>query len=1094
MFIKYFIVGCKMQKLLIYLFFTYIISIQITNANEARLLRFPNTSSKEIAFCYAGDIYTVPIEGGLAKRITSSDGEELFPRFSPDGKTIAFSGEYDGNREVYIIPSIGGTPKRLTYSMDIPDVPERMGPDKITMQWTSDGKKILYRARQDQWNAFIGALYLVSIDGGLPEQLPLPRGGFASFSPDGNKLAYNRIFREFRTWKRYRGGMADDIWIYDFKTKKIENITNNDAQDIIPMWYKNKIYYLSDRDNIMNLYVYDIDTKNTRKITNFTEFDIKFPSLGTNHIAFEKGGYIYLMDLNTEEISKVNIRLQGDFPWSRPQIINVSGSINQFEISPDGKRALLTARGDIFTVPAEKGKIRNITRSPGVHDRSAVWSPDGKWIAYISDRTGEDEVFIAKSDGSDHIQITNGTKSYRYQLKWSPDSKKLLCSDKLMRLTIIDITTKQEKVITTSDVWEITDFIWSPDSKWVAYTDYKENEFAVIYLYSLENSNTYQITDEFFNSFSPVFDPGSRYLFFVSNRTFKPQLGQFERSYVYNEMSKIYGLTLTDTIKTPFEFESDEVTIKEDEPQNKTKQSKKDNKQEDTGLKIQIDGLKDRIFELPVQAGNYSNLKMVNKSKLYYVRSASGQKPALYAYDFDKKKEITVGDFSAYEISTDGKKILFNIGKDYYIEKLDENVKPGTGKLDLSEMKIMLDRREEWQQIFNESWRQMRDFLYAPNLHGVNWVEIKRKYEPLVPHVNHRSDLTYIIGEMIGELNVGHAYVGGGEKPVVNKIPIGLLGAKFQLDDKSGFYRIIHIYEGRNWDESTRSPLTEPGINIKVGDYLLAIDGETLTKDIHPYMQLVDKANKYVTLTVNSRPNFTGSREVTVKTIASEKGLIYYNWVERNRRYVDSVSGGKVAYVHIPNMMFEGLNEFVKYFYPQTRKEALIVDDRFNGGGFVSQMILERLRRELTMVALARNQKVMGTYPDGVFMGPMVCLLNEFSASDGDIFPYNFKKNNLGKLIGKRSWGGVIGIRGSLPILDGGYLNRPEFSHFSVEGEWILEGVGMEPDIIVDNHPGKEFEGIDEQLDKAIQVVLEELKTDTRPKLPKKIPDFPIRR
>lgn len=1075
-----------MKRFLTFLILIGFSALNLSIADEARLLRYPNSSKTHIAFSYGGDLYSVPIEGGMARKLTNSDGFEIYPRFSPDGKQIAFSGEYDGNREIYTIPSEGGAPFRITYSMDLgSNIPARMGPDKIIMQWTADGNKLLYRSRKQSWNAFIGQLFFVNKNGGLPEELPLPRGGFASLSPDGSKMAYNRIFREYRTWKRYKGGMADDIWIYDFNTKKIENITSNDAQDIIPMWFGNKIYYLSDRDKRMNIFSYDLSTKQTKKVTDFKDYDVKFPSKGAGHIAFEKGGYIYLLDPNTDQVKKVTIEIAQDFPDVRESFVDVSKNVSQYEISHDGKRALLTARGDIFTVPAKKGKIRNLTESSGMHDRAAVWSPDGKWIAFISDRSGEDEVYIMKHDGKDVIRLTDDADSYRYSLKWSPDSKKILCSDKNMRLYYIDISSKKTTVIAESPTWEIRDFKWSPDSKWVAFSDHLENGINSVFLYSLEDNESTQVTDGFFISNSPEFSEDGKYLFFVSNRTFNPRLGNFELSYVYNDMSKIYGLTLQEDTKSPFAFESDEVEI-EDEKDSKKKKDKDEEKNE-----IDLDGIQDRLFELPVKAGGYGHLTSV-KDKLYYVSGSSGEKSSLKMFDFDKKEEKEIGSFTGYEISADGKWILFSNNGGYYIEKLDASVKPAQGKLDLSDMKVKLDRRAEWDQVFNEAWRQMKYFFYDPGMHGVDWNAVKKSYSELLPYVVHRKDLTYVIGEMIGELNVGHAYTGGGDMPKVDNVPIGLLGADFKLDKSSGYYKITKIFEGRNWDESTRSPMTEPGIDISEGDYLIAIDGEEMKSDFTPFMAMVNKAGKYVTLTVNSKPSKAGAKEYNVKTIKSEKGLRYLDWVEANRRKVDEATNGKVAYVHIPNMMQEGLNEFVKYFYPQIRKEGLIVDDRFNGGGFVSQMILERLNRTLTMVGNARNQKVVSTYPDAVFTGPMVCMLNEFSASDGDIFPYNFKQNNLGKVIGKRSWGGVIGIRGSLPLLDGSYLYKPEFSHFSVGGKWILEGVGTTPDITIDNDPALEYQGTDQQLNKAIEIILEEIKNYKGPKLPE-IPEHPER-
>lgn len=1068
------------------LIFTVLLIIIVNSfvlSEETRLLRYPNASDKEITFTYAGDIYVVSIEGGLARRITNSKGLEIFPRFSPDGKWIAFSGEYDGNREVYIIPSIGGEPKRLTYQMDIPELPERMGPDKIVMQWSNDGKSIIYRGRYKEWNAWCGKLLRVNIDGGLPYEYPLPRVGFTSFSPDNKKIAYNRVFREFRTWKRYRGGQADDIWIYDFETKQLENITNNPAQDIIPMWYKDKIYFLSDRDFYMNIFVYDLNTKKTKKVTNFEKFDVKFPSLGSKYISFENGGYIYLLDLETDKYTKVSIEISEDFEWNRAKLINVKDNILSWGISPDGNRALFVARGEIFTVPAEKGKIYNLTNTPGINEKNAVWSPDGKWIAYIKDDGKENEIYLMSQDRKQQKKLTSNSKSYIWEMQWSPDSKKIAYSDKLMKLYYIDIETGKVTEVVKSKQWEIRNYSWSPDSKWLAYTDYINNFIPQVYLYSLDKAESYHISNEFFQSQNPVFSKDGKYLFFESYRDFSPKVGNFEWNFQYDNDTKLYGICLQDTLKSPFSYEEDKVEIKNDKQEEKTKK-KSTNKEDSILIKIDLMGIKDRIFELPIPKGRYGKIVSTEKA-LYYTRDGK-----FYKFDFNEKEEKKIGDFSKYEISFDEKKIIFNLKDKYFITKLTTNIDDNKGELDLTDMVMTLDRKQEWEEIFYESWRQMRDFFYDPNMHGVDWEAIKNKYVELLPYIRHRNDLSYIIGEMIGELNCGHSYVGGGESPKIEEVKIGLLGADFEYDNDANAYKITRILEGRNWNELTRSPLTEPGLDVKEGYYLFEIDGIRLSKEITPFVALNGKANKFVNLKIGEKKNYNLAHIITVKTIEREDKLRYFNWVENNRKKVEQATDGKVGYIHIPDMSMDGLNEFVKYFYPQLKKEALIIDDRYNGGGNVSPMIIERLRRILLVAKHARNQEVVGTNPDAVMTGPMVCLLNEISASDGDLFPYQFKKAGIGPLIGKRSWGGVIGIRGSLPFLDGGYLYKPEFANFGADGTWILEGVGMMPDIEIDNHPDKEYNGTDDQLNKAIEVILELIKTNNKPQVPK-VPPFP---
>jgi tricorn protease len=1049
-------------------------------AAPTRLLRYPNTSETDIAFVYGGDIYTVPLSGGIARRLTSSEGIERYPRFSQNGSEIAFTAEYDGSNEVYVMPASGGIPQRLTYSHTEANVAERQGPDIIIMQWTPDGESILYRSRQNSWNILVGQLFTIGKSGGLPKELPLPRGGFASMNSDGTKLAYNRIFREYRTWKRYSGGQADDIWIYDLANGQSENITNNPFQDIIPIWHGDKIYYLSDRDFTMNLFCYDLNTKQTRKITNFDYYDVKFPSKGKNHIAFENGGNIYLMDFANENIRQINIEVKEDFPQLRSSLVPVKDRITNADISPSGARALFTARGDIFTVPASKGNIRNLTNTPGIHERSVAWSPDGSLIAYISDKSGNDEIYIIKPDGTGEIQLTNDGNFYRYGLKWSPDSKKLISSDNTRNLYWIDIVSKKKTNIAKSKFWSLSDFDWSPDNQWIAYTNYSDRRTGMIYIYSLKDNTSYPVTNEFFNSYGVEFSPGGRFLFFISDRNFKPSFGAFEYNFQYSDMAKIYGVTLQDTTLNPFAvFESKKTT------------KKKEKASAENPIKIDFTGIESRIFEFPVAAGNYSNLTATMNYRMYFVRSASGQKPKFYYYDAVKKEEKEVGEFSQYVISYDDNSILFKSGEDYYISSLKENINTKDGKLDFQDLQVMLDRRAEWKQIFNESWRHMKHFFYDPNMHGYNWDSLKIKYEQLLPYVSHRTDLTYIIGEMIGELDAGHAYVSGGDMPKVTSVPIGLLGADFEFDKSSGFYRIKKIYEGMNWEENLRSPLTEPGLNIKNGDYIVAINGVTLNQTRTPFSELINKADKFVEIEINSKASRDGARKLNIKTLKSEKDLRYYDWVETNRRKVDSATGGRIGYVHIPDMSpFNGLNWFVRYFYPQTKKEGMIIDDRYNGGGNVSPMIIERLRRELAIVKYGRNQDEILTNPDAIMTGPMVCLINEQSMSDGDLFPFQFKRLNLGPVIGKRSWGGVVGIYGTLPLLDGSDVRKPEVANFSPDGKWVLEDVGMVPDIEVDNDPLKEYNGTDEQLNRGIEIILDLLKTDTKPKIPA-LPEFP---
>ena len=1110
--------GTQMNRPLAFVFIACLLASSALAQDEARLLRFPAIHGDQIVFTYAGDLYSVPASGGVARRLTSHEGFEMFARFSPDGKYVAFTGQYDGNTEVYLMPAAGGVPQRLTCTatLDRDDVADRMGPNNIVMAWKNDDS-IVFRSRMHSFNAFNGRLYSVPKSGGPTDELPLPRAGFCSFSPDGSKLAYNRIFREFRTWKRYRGGMADDVWIYDFQTRKIENITDNPALDIIPMWSGRRIFFLSDRDENkrMNLFAYDLDSRQTRQLTHFAEFDVKFPSLGDSAIVFENAGFIYRFDIETEKYEKVVISIQEDFSASRSEIVSVADNVTSYDIAPDGKRAVFGARGDVFTVPAKHGPTRNLTDTPGVHERDSEWSPDGRWIAYISDASGEDEIYVAPQNGNGAArQITKNADTYKYAIEWSPDSRKILWGDKRLRLQFVSVRSGEITEVDKSDKWEFRDYSWSPDSRWIAYTRPEVEMMNKIYFYSLRDKKSYELTDGWYSASDPTFSSDGKFIFFISDRDFNPIYSRVEWNHAYQDMSRIYLLTLAKDTDSPFKPKSDEVEIKPPQSaKDKTKEAaKKKNdaekadpnaagaeakqaeqkkKEQPVRIKVDIEGIKDRIAVLPTAVGNYRNLASVGDSLYYSRRTSDDDKSKMLMYSFKDEKETELGDIGSFRISADQKKMLVSSGGKYAIIDLPKSTVAMKDTLNLSSMEVHLDKKMQWTQIFNECWRQMREFFYVPNMHGVDWPAMRDRYAPLVAYVNHRADLTYIIGEMIGELNAGHTYVGGGESPEPKRIPMGLLGAELKRDPKSGFYKIEKILRGQNWDRATRSPLTEIGVDARQGDYILAIDGKSTADVADIYELLVNKAGKQVTLKLNSRPARKGARDVVVVPTRSEEKLYYYDWVQTNIEKVSDATDGKVGYIHVPDMGREGLNEFVKYFYPQIRKKGLIIDVRGNGGGNVSPMLIERLRREAVMIDFGRNG-APAPDPEDMIYGPMVCLCDEFSASDGDLFSYRFKQSKLGKVIGKRTWGGVVGIRGSLPLLDGGFLNKPEFSRYDLEGKnWIIEGHGVEPDIYVDNDPATEYAGTDQQLNKAIETILDELKTQEKEIPP--LPPYPVK-
>jgi len=1003
--LKLFIMTKQIINTLLFTALLFCIPDFLQAQNEARLLRFPTVYGNKIIFSYAGDLYTVAATGGMARKLTSDVGYEMFSHFSPDGKTIAFTAQYDGNTEVYSMPAEGGIPNRLTITstLERDDISDRMGPNNIVMGWTPDSKNIIYRSRKQTFNDFIGQLFLVPANGGMSKELPLPSGGFCSYSADGKQIAYNRVFREFRTWKYYKGGMADDIWIHDFNTKTTRNITNTNSQDILPMWFGDEIYFCSDRDRTMNLFCYNLKTEQTRKITNYTEYDIKFPSAGDNRIIYENGGFIYIFDIKTQLTSKVSIQIADDQITSRDQLKDASKFLGSVNPSPDGNRIVVTGRGDIYSVPVKEGITRNLTASSNAHDREAVWSPNGKWIAYLSDASGEYEVYIAKQDGSEPpIQITSGADTYKFTIRWSPDSKKILWNDKMLRLQYVDTETKKTTLVDKSKIWEFGDFEWSPDSRWITYSKPLENGMQQIMLYNTQDETKYEITDQWFSSGQPTFSSNGKYLVFTSDRTFDPTYSNVEWNYSYGNMTKLYMITLEKTTPSPFAPSNDEVkTEQTSEPKEKKPSKPESDKKTETKtdietkiVKIDLEGIQQRIIELPVESGNYRNIWALD-DKIYY--NFSNEKGRwVKMFDLKQKKENELGN-------------------------------------DLS-------------------------------------------YAVMLSYVNNRNDLTYLIGEMIAELSVGHAYINGGERKPVEKISLGLLGARLSKDT-SGYFRIDSLLQGANWSQDLYSPLTQIGVGAAKGEYITSVNGKSTKSMSDIYASLINKAGKNVELTLNAIPT-EGGRKVLVVPINDESHLYYYTWVQNNIKKVDKATNGQVGYVHIPDMSAEGLNEFVKYFYPQLAKKALIIDDRGNGGGNVSPMIIERLSREISRSNTARNVELIGRTPTKMMLGPKVLLINNYSASDGDLFPYGFKKHKLGKVIGKRSWGGVVGIRGSLPFVDGADLRKPEFASYSAEeSKWIIEGIGVEPDIDIDNDPSREYEGIDDQLNKAIEVILEELKT-----------------
>ena len=1031
-------------------------------ADEARLMRFPTTNGKDVTFTYGGDLYTVPISGGDARKLTSHVGYEMFPRYSPDGKSIAFTGQYDGNTEVFLIPADGGEPVRLTYTATNArdDIGDRMGPNNIVITWSPDGKNILYRNRIN--SSFDGKLYTVSPNGGMPVELPLPEGGFSSYSPDGKKLAYNRVMREFRNWKYYRGGMADDIWIYDPQAQTVVNITDNPAQDIFPMWIGDEIFFISDRDMTMNFFVYNTKTGQTEKVTDFSDYDVKFPNSDGKNIVFEKGGYLFTLDPKTRTTRQIPVKISSDNIYARSESKNVADKITAVSASPDGSRLAVTARGEAFNVPANKGVTKNISKSPGANDRGAVWSPDGQTIAFISDLSGETEIWILPEGETEPRQLTSGNDTYIRRIYWSPDSKKILYTDRKNRVVEVNPTTGEKKEIFNNPAGEIRNISFSPDSQWIAYTRPAENDMGVVYVRNLSTGKEIPVTEKWYNSNGPVFSEDGKYLIFSSDRDFNPIYSQTEWNHAYSDMGGVYLALLAADTPSPF-IETDGTAA--DEPR------KEENNSDRSKVVIDENGLPGRIVKLPLETGRYGSFYSDGK-KVWY-----GKRRETRVFDLASQKDDLFAEASLLDVTKD-KKGVFRKGSDIYVSSLSGEKAKLDKPVYLGDMVAVIDYPQEWAQIFHETWRAYRDGFYLENMHGVDWNAIRDKYEVLVPYAKTRLDLNYIIGEMIAELAVGHAYVNPGETPRPDRIKMGLLGADISKDNKSGFYRIDHILPDGVYSEELRSPLAAPGLGVAEGDYIVSINGEPLDKVDNIYKLLAGKAGVLTELGINTSPALKGAKTIVVKPIDNEYPLRHLEWVLGNIKKVEEATDGKVGYVYVPDMGPEGLNEFARYYYPQLDKEALIIDDRANGGGNISPMIIERLLRKPYRLTMSRTSDRVGTIPEGTLVGPKVLLINKYSASDGDLFPWSFKANNLGPVIGTRTWGGIVGISGSLPYMDGTDVRVPFFTNYdAATGQWIVENHGVDPDILIDNDPIKEYAGQDQQLEKAIEVVLEQLKT-----------------
>ncbi|MEA2463648.1 MAG: tricorn protease [Acidobacteriota bacterium] len=1077
-----------MKKLLITIALLCATATTFAQESPTRLLRQPDIHGDTVAFVYAGDIWLASANGGDARRLTSDEGMEYFPKFSPDGRWIAFTGDYSGSRQVFVISVDGGAPRQLTYYNDVGNLPPRGGIDNRVMDWTPDGKNILFLPHRLPWSDRMGRPYIVPAAGGMEKPLAIPEAGGGAYSPDGTKLVYTPIEREFRTWKRYRGGRAQDVWIYDLAANKAQQLTTNQYTDNQPVWIGNTIYFTSDReDGRLNLWSYDLASKQERKVTNHDDYDVLWPSADRTQVVYEAGGYLYKF-VNGQS-RRIPIRVYGDFRNTLPYHRNVRDNIDWFVISPTGARALFVARGDIFSAPAKEGEVRNLTQTPGIREREATWSPDGSWIAYLSDKSGEYEIYVRPADGAgEERQVSRDGKAWRFTPQWSPDSKLLAYSDKDHALHTIDVATGRTTDVDSDPYGDITDYRWSPDSRWLTYTKDNEAQFSSIYVYNLGDKKVSRLTSGQTNDLNPVFDPKGRYLYFTSTRDFNLTFSAWEFNYVYTDPTRVYVGVLAEDGPALFLPQSDEEKVTApppataEEPKAADKPAA-DKKPAAVVVKIDPATFENRVRAIPGASGSYSNLNALPNGVLYQ-RGDDAQSLRFYNIE-DRKEETVLETLQGYELSANGEKILASLGRNSYaIVNAKPGQKPADSMLKLDNMEMRIDPKAEWQQEFNDAWRILRDWFYDPGMHGNDWNAIRTKYGQLVPYVAHRADLDYILGEVAGELNAGHVYVGSpSDVNATDRVDNGLLGAEIEAAD--GFYRITNIFPGENWHESFRSPLTEPGVKVREGDYILAVDGVSTKGVPNFYSLLENKADRVVTLTVSSTASTNGARTERVRPVKRETNLRYLEWVQSRRDYVTKASNGRIGYIHLPNTGAEGNRELVKGFYPQVDKDALIIDDRYNGGGFIPDRMIEMLDRPVLNYWARRNTKPQAT-PAYAHVGPKVMLINSYSASGGDALPYYFRKRGLGTIIGTRTWGGLIGISGNPDLMDGGSISAPQFRFFDTEGMWAVEGVGVSPDIEVVDRPDLVAAGQDPSLEAAVKLLLEQLEKNPvkRPVVP----------
>jgi tricorn protease len=1080
------------------LFLVVVLLAALPAAGSELWLQQPALSKTQIAFAYAGDLWVVPREGGDARRLTTGLGVETDPHFSPDGQWIAFTANYAGNYDLYLVAASGGEPRRLTW---------HPGPDRA-VGWTPDGKRVLFRSLRSSFDR----LYTLPVEGGFPTEVPLPTAAQGAFSPDGARLAYvphwNRSPNPmgYISWKRYRGGTTSPIWIARLADSAVEKVPRDNSNDSYPQWVGNHLYFLSDRNGATTLFSYDPATAKVEQVLRNDGPDILSASAGPGGIVYDQLGKLYLFDLAARRSRPVEVRVEGDLEAVRPHYAKIADRIQSATLSPTGVRALFEARGEILTVPAEKGDVRNLTRSPGVAERSPAWSPDGQKIAFFSDESGEYALHVIDQTGTGKVQkIDLGRPpSFFYSPRWSPDGSKIAYTDKRLNIWYVDLKEGKPVRIDT-DLYEtpfrLLETAWSPDSRWIAYSKDLRSHLRAVFVHSLETGKSRQVTDGLSDARYLAFDPSGKYLYFTASTDIGPTTGWLDLSSAQRPVSRaVYVAVLDKDLPSPLAPQSDEEKPSEKE-KDKDKDSK-DGKDEKTAkgddkpapVKIDFEGIDQRVLALPIPARNYIRLLTGKEGVVFLLERApvegfGPQGSTIHRFDLEKRKTDKLAEgVTGFDVSRDGEKMFVRTGRDNWaIVPTAEPLKPGEGALKIDDVEVLVDPKAEWRQMYREVWRIERDFFYDPGLHGLDLQAAIRRYEPFLEGLGHRSDLNALFNEMLGELTVGHLFVAGGDAPEVSQVKGGLLGADYEI--ANGRYRFARIYSGENWNPDLQAPLTQPGVNVKAGEYLLSVDGREVhaTDDVYSFFEAT--AGKSVLLEVGPNPDGKGSRKVTVVPIENENELRQKAWVEDNRRKVDQLSQGRLAYVYLPDTGEGGYTYFNRYFFAQVGRDGAVIDERFNGGGQAADYIVDYLRRPLLNYFSTREGEDFTT-PVGSIFGPKVMIINEQAGSGGDALPWYFRKLGIGPLIGTRTWGGLIGIYDYPPLIGGGAVTAPRVAFWNPQGEWDVENHGVPPDVEVELDPKAWRQGHDTQLEKAVQVALDLLEKNPPPHKPKR-PAYP---